>query len=118
MTDIVDESKLAFAGMIGPTDVYTQVSDTGYELSVGNHTNGGSVENDVIEMLAKDANGSLQRRTGYQFGRIGGQSTAGQDIQVGSPNRGRPFSAPLCSSLLHPTLRRLRHRCGSGAHCP
>ena len=83
VTDVVDQSKLALAGMICPTDVYTQVGDTGYKLGVGDHTDGGSVENDVIEMLAKDANGCLQRRTGHQFGRIGWQSTAGQDIQIG-----------------------------------
>lgn len=83
VTDVVDESKLALSGIISPTDVYTKIGSAGYELGVSDHTDRGSVEYDVIEMLAKDTNGCLQRRTGHQFGRIGGQNATGQDIQVG-----------------------------------
>lgn len=59
VTDVVDESKLALAGIVCPADIDAEVGGAGYKLGVGDHADGGGVENDVIEMPTKEVDGCV-----------------------------------------------------------
>ncbi len=83
LLQVVDKGIIVFVGEVGTADVNADVGHAGYEAGVCDNADGGAVQDDIVEMLTQQGEGLVQRLAGYQFRRIGWNSSTGQDVEVG-----------------------------------
>lgn len=83
VSQFVDEQIACFGCITGTAYVNTHVCHARNQLGVGHHTDGSGIEYHIVEFLFQPVDSLYQRVACHQFGRVGRDGTAGQDVQVG-----------------------------------
>ena len=83
LLQVIDQGKVVLVGEIGTADIDADIGHAGNQASVGDDADGGTVHNDVVEVLAQEVESFVQGFAGYQLRGIGGNGTSRQYIQMG-----------------------------------